>query len=89
MRELLNNKYKNKIIYANFEDNYAIPGIVKTHIIYYPLSYFKNKWGYPELMDFYICSSSSDICKSQNLEEKNINIDLVYEDSSGIIFQLR
>jgi len=89
MRELLNIKYKNNIIYANFEDNYAIPGLINTHIVYYPLSNFNNKWGYPELMDYYVCSNSADICSVENLESKNFKIDLVYKDSSGIIFKIR
>ena len=92
INELSDPIYRNKIIYSNFTDNYALPGIIHTHLIFYPANRLFNNWARPELIDYYICSNfagNSNNCQEIKnlLSEELINVE--YEDSSGSILKLR
>lgn len=92
INELSNLNYRNKIIYSNFNDNYAIPGLIHTHLIYYPAARLINNWSKPELIDYYICSNivgSGNNCQDIiKLFDKDVT-NIMYEDSSGAILKLK
>jgi hypothetical protein len=73
-------------------DNYALPGLIHTHLIYYPANRLINIWSRPELIDYYICSNSveknNNCMEIKTLLSKEI-IDIDYEDNSGAILKLK
>lgn len=91
LSELARPDFRGAHVFANFNDNYAIPGLIHTHILKLDSRRLSEEAMWPEMVDYYICSKyvAKDDCRSFSSQKFGEHFDVMFEDNSGVIYGLK